>query len=73
MSEKYKITLLLIAVLSLGTFFISIGNEVTIEKLEVRQASLKDSIRSITIEVIDKELRGIYLEAKYGRVHGQED
>ena len=50
-SDKLKITFLLIAVLAICTFFISVGNEMDIARLEAGNDSLRVEIRQDLDEI----------------------
>ena len=63
MSEKYKITLLLIAVLSLGTFFLSIGNEIALEELKRQNEILVGAIDSLRWDLVYTNKKIEILEA----------
>ena len=72
-TEKIFLAVFILIVI-LTTYFVAtnmtvpiLKEEAVIYQLKKQNTALKDSIQTMRINLIDKQLRVIYLEAKYGR------
>ena len=63
MGDKYKIMLLLTLVMALGTFFISIGNEIALEELKRQNEILVGAIDSLRWDLVYTNKKIEILEA----------
>jgi len=63
MGDKYKIMLLLTLVMALGTFFISIGNEIALEELKRQNEILVSAVDSLRWDLVYTNKKIEILEA----------